>query len=181
MDKRKLLSEMIQEIISPYAADELDRAELKLSFYPAWKRYLAVLDETIESSSRDPYAERVQGGESVPEQERIVIHKEENREYQRVLRNIKAIEEGLLTLSCRELEFVGVYWWDMGRKGDHRQIAADELGWGRKTVGRWRKTCLHKLMPYLESVDTILIRARGMEECLRNENDPIRVTVSCGI
>ena len=176
MDKRRLLSEMICEIISPYAADEMEKAEIKLSLYPAWKRYLIVMDSIFACSFRDPYADRIQGGVAVPQAERVLELKEEHPEYQRVLRNITKIEEGLATLTYQEIEFVGMYWWEVGQRGDHRQLVADDLGWGRGTVGRWRKKCLRKMMPFLEDVDAILIRARYVEEWGREKNGPVRTT-----
>ena len=69
-----------------------------------------------------------------------------------------------------------MYWWEVGQRGDHRQLVADDLGWGRGTVGRWRKKCLRKMMPFLEDVDAILIRARYVEEWGREKNGPVRTT-----
>jgi hypothetical protein len=175
-------NDAIMEILSPYAPDEITAAERKLELYPAWKRLLRVMDSIFEVSFKDPYSDRVQGGVSLPQAEKIIMLKECHPEYQRVQRNIAAIERGLMELSSQELDFVARYWWnDTFHRGDHRQWVADSVGWGRNTVDRWWKRCLVKLMPYLEDADTILIRARWVEEWSEEKNGTRSPTPSCGI
>jgi hypothetical protein len=89
-------NDAIMEILSPYAPDEITAAERKLELYPAWKRLLRVMDSIFEVSSfKDPYSDRVQGGVSLPQAEKIIMLKECHPEYQRVQRNCAAIEREL--------------------------------------------------------------------------------------
>ncbi len=165
-DRMRNIGRRIRDLLSPYASDEIAAAERKLSLYPAWVRILALMDSFMEASLSDPYSERVSGGKGkTPDAQRITEAKEGHPEYQRILKNVEAIERGIERLTQRERDFVARYWWNSTEhSGDHRQQIADELGWGRNTVEKWRSKCILRLIPHLQDVDIILVRAQWLQE-----------------
>lgn len=155
----------IRDLLSPYASDEVAAAERKLALYPAWVRILALMDSFLSASGTDPYQDRVHGGTMpVAVAQRIVEVKEVHPEYRRIFRNVENVEVGMETLTALEREFVSRYWWnDADHSGDHRLQVADSFGWCRATVEKWRSKCVSKLIPHLQDVDTILIRAQWID------------------
>lgn len=158
---RKILSEK-----DAHSADDFRVADRKMGYFPAWARILSQFDACFAASQNDPFQERVSGGGmTVPQAQQILEAKERHSEYQRVLRNVEAIKAGLAELPPEDLDFAACYWIDLeNMPGDSLQNAADCLGIARSTAAERKKRCLRRLIPYLEDVDTILIRAWFIEE-----------------
>ncbi len=156
----------LQRLIDDYSEEEFNCAERKVCLLPLWRRTQKLIDEILEASYSDMYQERVVGGSMpIPDAQRIIEKKESHPEYQRISRNISAVEMAFSFLPEKEQEFVSMFFFEeVCHQGDHMEHVANLLGWGRRTVGRWRKKCLRGMMPFLEDVDTILIRAKYAEK-----------------
>lgn len=158
---RKILSEK-----EAHSADDFRIADRKMGYFPAWVRILSQFDACFAASRCDPFQERVSGGGmGFPQAQQILEAKERHSEYQRVLRNVEAIKSGLASLPPEDLDFAVSYWIDLeNMPGDSLQNTADSLGIARSTAAERKKRCLGYMIPFLEEVDTILIRAWFVEE-----------------
>lgn len=119
----------------------------------AWERFI---EDFVSGSCLDDV--RVQGGDSIPVQERILQEKERNSEYQRHLRNIQIVEAAMETLNQQEKDFVELLFWkDLSTDAhSHEMGVALRMGFSERTVWRWKDRLLRKLEPEMRCFDPTL-------------------------
>ncbi len=142
------------------SSDEIENAEKKLYLYPLWKKVLNLIDEMIEADCQTPRCDDVtHGGERIHRAQRIIEIKESHPEYQRILRNINAVDEAFDNLNDMEREFAMHYWVYTPNTKSKVKIIASDMDCDARTVLKWKKKCIAKMIPYLDEADTVLVRA----------------------
>ena len=134
------------------------QTERNIQQYPVWYLVLRELekDQIREAASSPvPSADRVQGGESVSQQEKYLMLQERSSLYRRLSRNCEIVEQAMGELTKQEQEFVDLFFWkDLECDAyTHEAGVARVLGFAERTVWRWKNRVLRKLEPMLREVD----------------------------
>jgi DNA-directed RNA polymerase specialized sigma subunit len=89
---------------------------------------------------------RIEGGDSVSEQEAILEAKERDKSYQRILQCVERMNSVIRTLSKREREFVEFFFWEGGTKQELMEVFGLN---NEKEIWRIKYRILRKTAPLL--------------------------------